>query len=53
MGLKELTAKKKEEKPENHQPEILDVEVKEIPKRKPPNDKIIYYNLKKNNKKVN
>ncbi len=35
----------------NHQPEILDVEVKEIPEQKPPNDKIIYYNLSKDNKK--
>ncbi|MFX1494141.1 MAG: hypothetical protein ACFFBZ_07665 [Promethearchaeota archaeon] len=43
-----MNAKKKDEKLENHQPEILAVEIKEIPEQKPPNGKIIYYNLKKN-----
>jgi hypothetical protein len=47
-----LNDKNKEEKLENHQPEILDVEIKEITEQKPPNDKIVYYNLKNNNKKV-
>ena len=43
---------RKEEKSKNHQPEILDVEVKEIPEQKPPNDKIISYNLNKKNKNI-
>ena len=47
-----MNAKKKEEKLENHQPEILAVEVKEIPEQKPPNNKIISYSLSKNNKNI-
>ena len=47
-----MNEKKNKEKSKNHQPEILDVEVKEIPEQKPPNNKIISYNLSKNNKKI-
>jgi len=45
-----VNEKKNKEKLKDHQPEILAVEVKEIPEQKPPNDKIISYNLNKKNK---
>jgi len=32
---------------ESQHPEILDVEEKEIPHQKPPNNKIVYHNLGK------
>jgi hypothetical protein len=46
-----LNEKKKSRISESEHPEILDVEEKEIPYQKPPNDNIIYHNLSKKAKK--
>ena len=45
--VKDLNEKNEKNDLKSQHPEILDVEEKEIPHQKPPNDKIIYHNLSK------
>jgi len=42
-----LNEKKKDLLSDDPHPTILETEEKEIPERKPPNDKILYFNLPK------
>ncbi|MFX0057395.1 MAG: hypothetical protein ACFE85_12950 [Candidatus Hodarchaeota archaeon] len=46
-----MNEKEKEKNFEEQHPEILNVEEKEIPEQKPPNNRIIYHNLGKKRKK--
>ncbi|MFW9937089.1 MAG: hypothetical protein ACFFD5_05530 [Candidatus Thorarchaeota archaeon] len=46
-----MNDEKKDNKPDDQHPEILDIKEEEIPDQKPPNSKIIHHNLTKKRKK--